>query len=150
MSGVSMITANFEDGPIRRHLAKLALLDQEGFTRARYEIGNFFVGEVHDNLLRQSLFDGSAMPQSQAAIDRSGKTLKEKGNLLDSYVFQLTPGGVEVGSSRAYAAIHHFGGETGRSGARFNMPARPILGLNDDIEDEIGDILIDEIKRCLG
>lgn len=148
MAGVSMLTARFDDGPIRQHLARLALMDADGFTRARIEIGEFFVGEVIDNLQRQTLFDGSAMDQSKAAKDRDGKTLIDRGHLRDSYVYQLTGGGLEIGSARIYAAIHHFGGETGRKSARFTLPPRPILGLTSDGEAEIGDILIDEIRRA--
>lgn len=146
MSGVA-ITVGFGDAAITRHLALLALLHADGYKRARVEIGEYFVGEVMDNLRRQTLFDGSPMPQSQAAIKRAGKTLIDKGHLRDSYVYQLTSGGVEVGSSRIYAAIHHFGGATGR-GHKTILPARPVLGLTSDGESEIGDILIAEIRRA--
>lgn len=147
MSGVAMLTAHFDDGPIRRHLARLALLDAGGYRRARIEIGEYFVGEVLDNLQRQTLFDGSPMPQSRAAAARAGKTLVDKGRLRDSYVYQLTNAGVEIGSAVIYAAIHHFGGQTGRGGKTI-LPARPVLGMTADGEREIGDILVDEIRRA--
>ncbi|MEY2685984.1 MAG: hypothetical protein RL375_182 [Pseudomonadota bacterium] len=152
MSGVG-ITFGFDDGPIRRHLAALALLHASGFDRARREIGEYMVGEVQDNLRSQKLVDGTAMPPSKAAQKRgdaehSGKTLIAKGHLRDSYTYNLVPGGVEVGSGKVYAAIHHFGGETGRPGHRFTMPARPVLGLNADGEREVGDILLGELRRA--
>jgi phage virion morphogenesis protein len=147
MSGVAMLTAQFEDGPIRQHLARLALLHAGGYRRARIEIGEYFVGEVQDNLSRQQLVNGAAMPQSKAAIERSGKTLIDKGHLRDSYVYQLTGEGVEIGSAKIYAAIHHFGGATGR-GHKTILPARPVLGLTADGEAEIGSIMIDEIRRA--
>jgi phage gpG-like protein len=141
----------FDDGPIRRHLAALALLHASGFDRARREIGEFMVGEVHDNLHRQKLVDGSPMPKSKAAIKRDGKTLIDKGHLRDSYVYQLTAAGVEVGSAKVYAAIHHFGGDraiVSKHGPVRPLPPRPVLGLNADGEREVGDILLGELRRA--
>lgn len=153
MTGVA-ITAGFDDGPIRRHLARLAILDARGFDSVRREIGEYLLGEVQDNLDGQRLADGSPMPQSQAAIDRQGKTLIDRHHLYDSYTYQLAgsgaAAGVEVGSSSVYAAIHHFGGETGRRGHRFNMLARPVLGIGVAQEARLGDFLIAEIRRAQG
>lgn len=149
MSGIAL-TFGFDDGPIRRHLARLALLDARGFESVRREIGEYFVAEVQDNLDGQKLADGAPMPQSKAAIARRGKTLIDKGHLRDSYVHQLVPGGVEVGSALVYAAIHHFGGETGRKAHRFTMQARPVLGVHERQERELGDFLIAEIRKTQG
>lgn len=132
----------FDDGPIRRHLASLALLHAGRFERARRQIGEYLLGEVQDRFDGQRLVDGSPMPQSKAAVARKGKTLIDHHHLYDSYVYQLTRDGVELGSALGYAAIHHFGGETGRMGHRFNMTARPVLGANADDERRIGDYLI--------
>lgn len=147
MSGIG-ITVGFADGPIRKHLAALALLHASGYQRARIEIGEFMEGQVIDRLRDQKLVDGSAMPQSKAAQARKGKTLIDKGHLRDSYIYQLTDSGLEVGSAKVHAAIHHFGGETGRTGHRFTLPARPILGLGDDGEREVGEILLTELRRA--
>ena len=146
MSGVAL-TLGFDDGPIRRHLAALMLLDARGFDGVRREIGEYFIGEVQDNLDGQKLAEGKAMPQSKAARARKGKTLIRKHHLYDSYVYQLVDGGVEVGSALAYAAIHHFGGETGRKGHRFMMTARPVLGVGPAQEAKLGDFLIAEITK---
>ena len=62
-------------------------------------------------------------------------------------MYQLPAHGVEIGSALVYAAIHHFGGETGRIGHRFTLPARPVLGITDRHERRIGDELIAEIQR---
>lgn len=147
MSGVAL-TAGFDDSRITRHLALLAIMDAKGFDGVRREIGEYFIGEVQDNLDGQKLFDGQAMPQSKAAIARKGKTLIKKHHLYDSYVYQLVGGGVEVGSARAYAAIHHFGGETGRMGHRFKLPARPVLGIGPRQEKRLGDFMVAEIERA--
>ena len=147
MSGVAL-RAGFDDSAITRHLAMLAIMDARGWDGVRREIGDYFVGEVQDNLDGQKLADGSPMPQSKAAIARAGKTLIDHHHLYDSYVSQLVAGGVEVGSASVYAAIHHFGGETGRRGHRFTLPARAVLGLGPQQEGRIGDMLLAEIRKA--
>lgn len=144
MSGVEL-RAGFNSDPIRLHLARLAIADAEGYIRAREDIGEYMVGEVQDNLDGQKLYDGSAMPQSKAAIARVGKTLIDKHHLYDSYVFQLVPGGTAIGSDLVYAAINHFGGKTGR-GKKTKIDARPVMGVGPTQERAIGDILIAEIE----
>lgn len=143
MTGTAL-TIKFEDGPLVSHLARLSA--RQEWTTARREIGEFMVGDIQDNLDGQKLFDGGAMPQSKAAIERKGKTLIKDHHLYDSYVFQLARGGVEVGSAKAYAAIHHFGGETGGSGHRFQMLARPVMGIAVRQELQLGYLLIQAIK----
>lgn len=147
MSGVAL-QAGFNDSAITRHLALLAIMDARGFDGVRREIGEYFLGEVQDNLDGQKLADGSAMPQSKAAIERKGKTLIDHHHLYDSYVYQLRGGGVEVGSALVYAAIHHFGGDTGRARHRFTLPARPVLGIGPRQEAALGNFLIAEIRKA--
>lgn len=143
MAGTSLIYKR-GDGPLLAHLARLSA--RREWTGARREIGEYLLGDIQDNFDRQKLFDGSAMPQSKAAIARSGKTLIDKHHLYDSYVYQLARGGVEWGSNKAYAAIHHFGGETGRPGHRFTMPARPVMGIGERQERRIGDYMVQAIE----
>jgi phage virion morphogenesis protein len=144
MSGVSM-RMRFEDGPIKAHLARLAQADAKGFEALRREIGETLVGDVQDNLDGQKLSDGSAMPQSAAAIKRSGKTLIKKHHLYDSYIYQLVRGGLQVGSGSAYARIHHYGGNAGRGG-RTKIVARPVLGSGPKQERRIGDLMMNELR----
>lgn len=145
MSGVQL-RVGFADDAIRMHLLRLAALNATGYDQARSDIGEYLLGEIQDNLDGQKLFDGSAMPQSKAAIARRGKTLIDKHHLYDSYVRQLVRGGLEVGSNRVYAAINHFGGETGSRRGRFTMTARPVMGIGPAQERRIGDILVAEIE----
>lgn len=131
---------------LAQHLARLAALDAGHFEAARREVGDYLVGEIQDNFEQQTLADGSAMPPSAAAIERQGKTLVAKGHLHDSYVYQLTDHGLEVGSAKVYAAIHHFGGMTGR-GHKTRIIPRPVMGISADDERHIGDIFLDWIRR---
>lgn len=146
---MSGIVYQFDDTPIQRHLARLALLDARKFDRARRNIGEYVLGEVQDRFDEQRLVDGSPMPQSKAAIKRRGKTLIDTHRLYDSYVYQLTREGLEIGSNLIYAAIHHFGGDraiVSKRGPVQPLPARPVLGLNQADERRIGDYLVAGIE----
>lgn len=144
MAGTS-IRYGFDSSPISMHLARLAVLGANQFAEVRRDIGEYFKGDIQDNFDRQRLFDGKPMQQSQAAIDRAGKTLKHKGHLYGSYTFQLEGAGLAIGSNSIYAAIHHFGGETGR-GHKTKLPARPVMGVGPRQERRIGDFMVQAIE----
>lgn len=163
---MSGIAATFDASPIVNHLRALGRLDATKYASARREIGEFMLGNVQDNFDAQRLFDGSAMPPSKAAQGRTttwkrnnktkgrikgavreaGKTLIDKHHLYDSYIYQLEGSGVALGSALIYAAIHHFGGATGRGG-KTKIVARPVLGVSATQERFIGDFLLAEIGR---
>jgi phage virion morphogenesis protein len=132
---------------IERHLALLAGSGPGMSADLRQDIGEYFLGQVQDRLDSQQLVDGSPMPQSQAAIDRDGKTLIDRHHLYDSYTYNVLPSGVEVGSNLAYARIHHFGGEAGRRGHRIHIEARPVLGMNEHDEEVVGQMILGELAR---
>lgn len=144
MSGVA-IRFGFDARAITGHLARLAVLNASHFSAVRRELGEMLLGDIQDNFDGQKLADGSPMPQSAAAIKRRGKTLIDKHRLYDSYVYQLEGAGLAVGSNLAYAAIHHFGGETGR-GHKTKIAARPVMGLGERQQQQIGDYLIAAIR----
>ena len=151
------ITVNFDATPIVKHLRGLETLNAGRFASVRREIGEYMLGNVQDNFDGQRLFDGSAMPPSDAAQGRTttwkrnnktkgrvkgavraaGKTLIDHHNLYDSYVYQLNGAGVEIGSALIYSAIHHFGGQAGR-GKKIKIIARPILGVSASQEKALG------------
>lgn len=145
MSGVSM-RVTFDDAVLRQHLTALALARPEKMSALMRDIGEDILGDAQDNIHYQRLVDGSAMPQSEASKGRGtttksgrkrpGKTLLDKGNLRDSYTYQLGGGVLEVGSNLVYAAIHHFGGQAGR-GKKTTILARPVLGVNAKREEAI-------------
>lgn len=164
MSGV-FIQAGFDSSAITHHLAMLAIMDARGFDGVRREIGEYMKGDIQDNFDHQKLFDGRPMPQSAASRGRKGgyvksksgrwyyskkasvgRTLIDSGRLRNEYTYNLVGAGVEIGSPLVYAAIHHFGGETGRTGHRFTLPARPVMGIGPEQERRIGEFLIKEIQ----
>lgn len=140
--GVAMQWSLVND-QITEHLHKLAAFD---LGELKKDIGEYLIGQIQDRFDDQKLFDGTAMPQSAAAKARSGQTLILNRLLYKSYVYQPTPQGVEVGSDSAYARIHHFGGETGRAGGRFEMTKRPVMGENDTDTEVIGNKILNELR----
>lgn len=131
---------------LEAHLAGLAARGGQMPRTLWEDIGEYMLGQVQDAFDGQMLFDGRPMPQSAAAIERSGKTLIAKHHLYDSYVYQVTSAGVEVGSNSVYARIHHFGGEAGRNHA-VHIEARPVLGLTPEGERHIGSMILAEVMK---
>jgi phage gpG-like protein len=133
---------------LERHLALMAASGPGMSPGLRDDIGEYMLGLVQDRLDGdpQKLVGGADMPQSAAAIERDGKTLIDRHHLYDSYVYQLTPSGVEVGSNSIYARIHHFGGQAGR-GHAIEILARPVLGMDDQEEAHVGEMILEELRR---
>lgn len=64
------------------------------------------------------------------------KILQRSGKLAASFSKRTYGNTCEVGSNRVYAAIHHFGGNAGR-GRKVKIPARPILVVQDEDEENM-------------
>lgn len=79
---------------------------------------------------------------------RVGQPLVDTGRLRDSITHQSSDDGVSVGTNVVYAAIHQFGGMTGRKRAS-QIPARPYLPIRDgklDLPDDWRDEVVAIIK----
>lgn len=71
---------------------------------------------------------------------RSGKTLTDTARLKKSVAYEVVGDDVHVGTNVVYGAIHNYGGETGRAGARFEMPQRTFLAVTDEDREEFGEM----------
>lgn len=93
--------------------------------------------------------DGAAwVPWSEAYDDTREdrhSLLVEEGDLRDSIASYSTGGEVHVGSNLIYAAHHHFGGDEIGSG----IPARPYLGISDDDEIDLADLVTGKLEELL-
>ena len=91
--------------------------------------------------------DGDEWPvwsEKYAATRHSGHSLLiGEGDLLDSIVFVVGSGEVEVGSNLIYAATQHFGDEDR------NIDAREWLGLSEDNEAELQRVINDWFEEIL-
>lgn len=101
--------------------------------------------------------DGKQWKQSLRAQVTGTNTLMDDLHLLDSIVNNVGDNGAEWGSGKIYAAIHQFGGDivpksadslffrlpdgSGRKVKKVTIPPRPYLGINDQDEENILDII---------
>lgn len=77
------------------------------------------------------------------------KILIKESHLLDSIVNTASDDYAEWGAGVIYAAIHQFGGKAGR-GHKAEIPARPFLGISDEDEGNIVDLIVQNINAAIG
>ena len=105
-----------------------------------------------DNFASES-WGGDKWPQSKAAAANSRKTLYEWGALHDQIKTKTGNDYARIGTNIKYAAIHHFGGETGSRARRFTLPARPYLPINGNGklqpggEDKLLQVALDALSK---
>ncbi|PCJ57853.1 MAG: phage virion morphogenesis protein [Rhodospirillaceae bacterium] len=114
------------------------------------DIGAAMVASVQNRFETGRGPDGIAWEKSERVKRAQGnaQTLVDDAHLLGSLTHNAASDSVEVGSNKIYAAIHQFGGRTGRNHA-VDMPARPYLGLDAGDEREIGAIVDDYLAEAL-
>lgn len=144
MSGVQ-IACDLRNDLLKAHLFRLKDFGGAGINKAARGIGSYMVGEIQAHFDGQTLWDDSAMPQSQAAIDREGQTLIDRRVLYKSYHEEVNGADIALGSDGLYAAIHHAGGAAGR-GHKTHIDPRPVLGVNPRNEADIIDEIIGVIR----
>lgn len=70
-----------------------------------------------------------------------GNILRLYDHLRDTLAYQASPSELLFGSNRVYAAIHQFGGSPDMKPALAAIPAREHLGLTEDDQTSVLDIL---------
>ena len=65
-----------------------------------------------------------------------GKILQMRGELASSITSNYDENSAVIGTNKIYAAIHQFGGKTGK-GKKAEIPARPFLKLTDKENQEV-------------
>ena len=135
---------NLNDGDARQFINTLLAVFSD-ISPALPEIGeilvssiatNFEVGGRHGgaNEFGGSDAQGTWIP-SKRAIRDSGQTLVDTARLSSSIVYEVSGNQILVGTNVEYAAIHQFGGMTGR-GHAVNIVARPYLVIqNEDLRE---------------
>lgn len=146
MAGVTAsLTTEGLDAAIKR-LSRL-----EGFQMAELTdaAGAILESSTRDRFETKIAPDGAAwVPWSEAYDDTREdrhSLLVEEGDLRDSIASYSTGGEVHVGSNLIYAAHHHFGGDEIGSG----IPARPYLGISDQDEIDLADLVTGKLEELL-
>ncbi len=133
---------------------------------AMAEISELMLEDTRRRFRAEVAPGGVPWKKSRRAIERGGKTLQDKGFLLRSLDRRSGERFAEVGvkpgaPQSTYAAIHQFGGTIrprarkalsfgGRLVAKVVMPARPYLGFDPDVREDIVLILKRHLSRALG
>lgn len=112
------------------------------------EIGAYLSSETALQFRNAEDPNDKAWKVSQRARDEGGKTLTDFGHLRDSFTYFANRQSVIFGSNLVYSAIHHFGGQAGK-GLKTKLPARPILGLNAQRNDDILEIVEDFYRDAI-
>lgn len=100
------------------------------------------LAETHQNFMHERTPEGEPWEKSQRAASEAGRTLQDTRRLFQSYTYQAYATMAEIGTNVIYAAIHHFGGNTGR-GHAVTLPARPALGITSEIQGEMQQLYTD-------
>jgi len=130
-----MITIKVDDSQVQKKLEKLVerVIDRRRIMR---RIAQLMKEAVEENFEKEGR--PKWQPLSLATIKARqkkgywpGKILQQKGRLASSISSYSDNDKAVVGTNVVYAAIHQFGGKTGR-GRKINIPARPYLQLTDE------------------
>ncbi len=110
------------------------------------DIGTYLVMSTKQRFATKESPDGSPWASnSWVTRKRKGRDdplIGESGRLGNEIFYQATPDGIEWGSPMEYAAMQQFGGTRSAFPHLWgNIPARPILGLSDEDEVAILDIV---------
>lgn len=145
-----MIDIRVDDREITSRLERLARKGSD-LTPVMREISGDMLDAVQEN------FDKEGRPRRwpelspayRRRLAKKGKTGKmlnrTSGGLYHSIHAGYDSSSATVGTNKAYAAIHHFGGRAGR-GKKAEIPARPYLHLDDADTRRI----VERMKRYLG
>lgn len=122
--------------------------------------GETLIAQHKDRFDAQTSPDGKKWQQTQSWYKSSGKILQQRGYLRNTLRYQIQTDGLEFGSNRPYAAIHHFGGvikpkrkKALKLGAKaefgfakqVKIPSRPWLG----VSNKDGDVLLKKTENYL-
>lgn len=138
------------------------------FTGMNKDIGEALVSSTRNRFREQKGPDGRPWKKSLRAKTTGGQTLVDTGRLKNSITSRATSHGVEVGTNDKRASIHQ--GNNGRDvkikakkakALRFKIgnswaikksvtiPARPFIGISDDDQEEVTDIINEHIEECI-
>jgi len=146
---------------VERRLERLTKVKFAGIHR---EIGEYVLGTVHDRFKQGEGPDGKKWPESHRARAEGGQTLVDTRHFQNSFTYRASTDRVDVGTNWPYAHVHQEGrvikprraralrfSAGGRLAVKkqVEIPARPVLGLNDQDQNEIREIVADHIGEAI-
>ena len=108
------------------------------------DIGEYLLNSHRARFRREVEPDGTPwLPLSpkykRVKAKNKGKILRLDGHLQRLLRYQVSGGELVFGTNRIYGAVHQFGFE------EHGIPARPFLGISDEDESEVVQILISHV-----
>jgi phage virion morphogenesis protein len=144
MSGVTLTVRH---QAVRAALAQLVGAVQDPAPALR-SLGVLLVRNTRTRIVAEGPApDGTAWPRLAAATrkrKRGPGMLRERamrGGLMASLTSQVDGRRLRVGTNKIYAATHQFG--------RDAIPARPFLGISEEDQRDIVEVLADHMRRAL-
>ncbi|MDO0944649.1 phage virion morphogenesis protein [Chromohalobacter israelensis] len=118
-------------------------------------IGEAMVASTHDRFQDKEAPDGTPWaPLSEATAARKGhdRILEgESGQLARQISYEATDDALEWGSPMVYATMMHFGGDQADFPHLWgDIPGRPFLGVSQDDQEEILDVLSGYLRGDFG
>ncbi len=112
------------------------------------DIGEALLNSHQERFERQESPDGARWePLSPRYLERKKKNRDKililEGDLRDLLRYQASADGLELGTDRIYGATHQLGDD------RRNIPERPFLGLSDEDQQTVLEILNDHLMRAI-
>ena len=149
MTGVAFYTS-FEAAGLEEAVARLIRLDGFNQDELMDDAGALLESSTRGRFDTKTAPDGSAWVPWSERYDNTRNhgvhsLLIEGGGLRDSIASYSTSTEAAVGSNMVYAAIHNFGGEPVGS----NIPAREYLGISDEDERDLGDLVAAHIEELM-
>lgn len=148
MAGASIsIDYEFPDKEIAARLRKLVDAGED-LEPAFIDIGEGLLNSTDDRWEQQVDPDGNPWepldPKYQARKEKNAdKILVLEGFMRDTLAYNTSPNSMEMGTNLIQGATHQFGDDDR------GIPARPFLGVSEDDEQMIQDILQDHFEEAL-
>lgn len=144
---------------LERRLEQLVNIN---FRDVHREIGEYVVNTIHGRFKDGVGPDGTAWRRSYRAEAEGGKTLVDTRHFQSSFTYRASANQVDIGTNWPFADVHQNGKvirAKNKKALRFKIggqwvikkqvtiPARPVVGLNNEDQTEIREIVAKAIRR---
>lgn len=157
-----MIRARVDGASLVIHAFDSLSLQPAEVTQMLHELGNAVVDQTRLRFVDQASPAGVPWARSFRAQVQGGQTLRDTGQLMNSFTYNVIGNSVEVGTSIRYAAVHQFGAHIQAVNGPYlrfrlpngqfcqvgsvDIPARPFMGFSDTDRQELADIVADYLR----
>ena len=146
---MSRIEIELDNSPVTEALQQL-LERTDNIDPVLQEIGEHLVFTTKRRFTTKTAPDGTPWDDNsdltQSIKGRNDPLVGESGRLGNEIYYQVRGGVLQIGSPMEYAAMQQFGGTREQFPHLWgNIPARPFLGVSDDDEETILDVLAESL-----